>query len=126
MKTSVLLLLACLSLPAFAFMNEVECSGNVNGSRARLEVENSWGGFRNATLTLWGARGTNPEVIRYMVSNSRPMAGRIQYMGNLGFRLEVDLWPDRVPQWGRQYRANFSAANMRASFPSCSFPSVRP
>jgi hypothetical protein len=126
MKTSVLFLLASLSLPAFAFMNEVECDGRVNGKRARLEVENRWGGFRNATLTLWGARGTNPEVVRYMVNNSGAFGGRVQYIGNLGFRLEVDLWPDRVPQWGRQYRASFSATNVEARFASCYFPNVRP
>lgn len=126
MKVSVLFLLACLSLPAFAFINEVECNGIANGKRARLEVETSWGGMSNASVTISNGRGTNPEVIRYMVSNRRNIAGRIQYMGNNGFRLEVDLWPDRVPQWGRQYRGTFYAANMQANFSSCNFPNVRP
>jgi hypothetical protein len=123
-------LLTCLfvlgALSAHAFVNEVECDGNVGSSRMDLEVERSFGGMRPARMTVWGERGSNPEIENFVVRNVRSFAGRLEYSGDRGFSLEVDLWPDRAPAWGRTYRANLRTREFTSARLSCRFPNARP
>mgnify|MGYP000873756306 CR=1 FL=1 len=126
MKNLWTALLMLTTLSAHAFVNEVECNGNLNGSRVDLEVERAWGGMRPARLIDWGQRGTNSEIENFMVRNVRALAGRLQYNGDKGFFLEVDLWPDRVPAWGRTYRASFMTQDRARGNLFCRFPNARP
>lgn len=123
------MLLSCLlvlgALSAHAFVNEVECDGNRAGSRVDLEVERSFGSMRPARLIVWGERGSNPTIENFLVRHVRALSGRLQYTGDRGFFLEVDLWPDRLPSWGRTYRANFVTQNQARTSLSCRFPNAR-
>ncbi len=108
MKLWLALLLTSFSYAALAFPTEVECSGQtIQGQRARVEVERSFGGsLRDAQVTIYGARGTNPVTTRYTIYDVRKWGSRLEYTGHVGFRLEIDLFPDQAPRWGWQYMAN--------------------
>lgn len=92
-----------LSLTASAAWNEVECSGKLEGKVIRLEIEQSFPNgshFKRAELTI-SENGAN-ETHRFTVGRRNFGLNRIQYSG-AGLRLEVDLWPDQQPRWGRRY-----------------------
>ena len=105
MKFLAILLIASSASAAWAFPNEVQCDGLTReGARARVEVERSFGGgMRDALVTVYGARGTNPSQTRYHVYQTRRWGQQLEYWGSAGFRLEVDLFGEQRPQWGRSY-----------------------
>ena len=122
MKTFALIL-TLFSFSAFASFNDVECSGTVrNGDRARVEVERGFGGsMRDARVVIFGARGTNPRVFNYRIFQIRKFGTMLEFVGDSNFRLEVDLFPDQSPRWGRTYRGQ-----MRDMFNvSCRFPNAQ-
>ncbi|MFP5490192.1 MAG: hypothetical protein ACLGG0_01730 [Bacteriovoracia bacterium] len=117
------LILTLFSFSAFASFNDVECSGTVrNGDRARVEVERGFGGsMRDARVVIFGARGTNPRVFNYRIFQIRKFGTMLEFVGDSNFRLEVDLFPDQSPRWGRTYRGQ-----MRDMFNvSCRFPNAQ-
>jgi hypothetical protein len=113
------------SMSAFAFMNDVECDGRMNnGDLIRVEIERNFGGgMRDARVTIFGDRGTNPTEERFFVYNARRFGTSIDFTGSQGFRLSVDVWPDQTPRWGRTYRGEYnrSVRNMTCRFPNAPF-----
>lgn len=127
MKNLIVVTLVLFSLKTLAF-NEVECAGrNTEGQRVDFEIEESWGGsIHDALLVVYSGGTEGPEETRYRLYNTRPQNRRILYTGQDGVRLEVDLFPDRVPQWGRSYRGQLQVPATQVGSVSCRFPQVRP
>lgn len=123
MKLVLVILSMLFSLSSFAFMNEVECEGYTNSNqRIRVEILRSFGGsIRDALVTISGDRGTNPIQTRHIVYSARRFGTRIEYFGDIAFRLEVDVWPDQNPRWGRTYRGSYT----NAFGLNCRFPNAR-
>ena len=127
MRTWMLGFVLLLPLSSYA-INEVECSGrDSSNQRVVFEIEQSWGGsIRDARLLIYSDSTNNPEETVYRIFNMRPQNRRMLYSGTDGVRLEIDIFPDRAPRWGRSYRAQLSASHEHVSGLSCRFPQVRP
>lgn len=123
MKLIALVLTLTTSFAALAFNNDVECMAvNSEGQRVDIEVERSFGGsLRDARTIAWGARGTPPVETRYRIYQVRSWSSRLEFIGSDGFRLEVDIFPDRAPRWGRSYWGHFAGL----SGISCRFPNAQ-
>jgi hypothetical protein len=123
MKVLLVILSMLFSLSSFAFMNDVECDGYTNANeRIRVEILRSFGGsVRDALVTVGGTRGTNPIQTRHMIYSARRFGTRIEFFGDIAFRLEVDIWPDQAPRWGRTYRGVYT----NAFGLNCRFPNAR-
>lgn len=110
MKT-LFLVLALLSTSAFASMNDFECEfSGVNGEQVKVEIERSRGpGTKRINVSVI-ARGDNGDLniedYQYYTSARMGAMNRIEYWGS-GMDLEIDLWPDRRPRFGRMYRSEF-------------------
>jgi len=119
MKILSLVLSLCFSFSAFAFINEVECTGRTaDNRRATIEVERGFGGsMRDARLTIRGERGTNPEITDYNIFQVRRIGSNIEYIGHQGFRLDISVFFGERPRWGETYMANFRGLrNLRCEF----------
>lgn len=126
MKKTLTLALSLISLSAFANFNEVECTGKIENKTVTLEIEQPFpqdSYFREVTLNV-EADGT-VEDFQYSVTARRNRGfNHIVYQGG-GFFLDLDLWPDNQPRWGRTYRAqlrtqdlgNGSMATLDCQFP---------
>lgn len=128
MKKSIALALCLLSSSAFAFINEVECTV-VQGSRGvLLEIEQPFPAnsvFKQALMTVI-ENGAEKEFNYSVVSRRSGGMNRLQYTGG-GIRLEVDLWPDTTPRWGRNYRSTLSSSDLgngSISNVDCQFPNA--
>ena len=120
MKTLFAIFTLCFSLSSFAFINDVECDGyNNDGQRMRVEIERSFGGgMRGARTIVYGARGTNPVETQYRIFQARKFGSRLEYLGDSGFRLEIDLFPDQAPRWGWTYRSRLGMNSLNCRFPN--------
>lgn len=122
-------LFLCLTLTSFTALaiNEVECYGfNSEGERVDLEIEMGWGGsIRDSRLTTY-PQNEAPEFNFYQVYNTRPQNRRMLFTGVNGYRLEVDLFPDTTPRWGRTYNSYFSVSASSYRGVYCRFPQARP
>lgn len=126
MKVLILNFLLFFSMTAFA-INEVECYGfNSDGERVDLEIETGWGGSVRDSKLVTYPQNSAPESTFYQVYNSRPQNRRILFTGVNGYRLEIDLFPDAVPRWGRTYNSHFSVAGSSYNGMNCRFPQARP
>lgn len=107
MKFFLTALIALSSIPAFASWNEVECSGKVDNKEIFIEVEQpfpSGSDFRSALIS--STENGNTNYVRTTVSLRRPTNfTTVRYWGG-NLDLEVDIWPDRSPRWGRDYKGN--------------------
>lgn len=122
----MILIVVSLMVSAFAqAFPEVECFGAQGSRRIRVEVDRGFGGggFRTATVVI--EENGDYKTYPYHV-NWRPMGGRAQYQAP-GFDLRVDFWPDRVPQWGRSYRAEFLSPLLSnvGAYVSCRYNNFR-
>ncbi len=112
MKSLSFLFLMIFSATAFA-MTEVICDGRQSGKRVVIEVDGRFGGsyFRDAILAITDSAGVVTRT-RHNLTYRAPWGGsrRMTYEG-AELRLEVDTWPDQVPQWQRPY---FGTAYVRA------------
>lgn len=110
MKT-LSLLIALFSTTAFASFNDFECNfQGQNGEQIKVEVERSYSpGMKRINLT----QTTDQSVDRftYFTSARIDNMNRIQYWGG-GIDLEIDLWPDHRPQYGRFYRSEFRSMDI--------------
>jgi hypothetical protein len=122
MKLITTTLLVLFSYSSFAFRNEVECVG-LTPSRQRIlvEIERGLGPILDGAVTIYGARGENTRYTRHQIFQTRRFGNRIQYFGDLNFNLEIDLWPDQAPRWGRTYRGVFN--NLGGL--NCRYPNAR-
>ena len=101
----ILLLVFTLSTFAFAGFNDFECEFNTrSGGSVMVEVEQSFGGGSSRINVI-----TDSDRRDYWVSRRYNRGlNEIEFFGG-GIRLEIDLWPDTVPRWGRTYRADFNS-----------------
>jgi hypothetical protein len=121
MKSFLTILAIVFSANSFAFNNEVECQGVlINGEQIHIEIERSLGGgLRDGRVTIFGARGTNPRQTRHLIYQARRFGYMIQYTGDFGFNLQVDIFPDQFPRWARYYRGSFNLErNLTCRFPN--------
>jgi hypothetical protein len=129
MKLFTLFAALIFSISALAYFNEVECQARHADLELLLEIEQPFPNnaiFRRAimTITKEGGRRTEYHNVSY---RRNPGVNRIQYQG-AGLRLEIDLWPDAFPRWGRSYNARiWSAGPGTEYFPfiQCRFPNVQ-
>lgn len=102
----VLMILLITSSFAMATFNDFECDFTTSdGMNVSVEIESQRGaGMRRATIAV----RNNGEVdyYNYYVNSRYNRAfNEIRYFGG-GMDLEIDLWPDAQPRWGRSYRAD--------------------
>ena len=128
MKKSMALALCLLSSSAFAFINEVECTATQGTKEVMLEIEQPFPAssiFKQALMTVT-ENGEEKEFNYSVVSRRSGGINTLQYSGG-GIRLEVDLWPDNSPRWGRNYRSTLSSSdlgNRSISNVECNFPNA--
>ena len=127
MKFLALMSVIIFSLSAKAAWNELECTGRFEGKHIRLEIEESFPNgsyFKKAELTVTqdGAEQSYP----YTVSRRSIGLNRIDYSSR-GLRIEVDLWPDQTPRWGRSYSASLLSSVLGNKYIRgfrCQFPNA--
>jgi hypothetical protein len=111
---ALLISLVLMSFTANASINDFECKfQGRQGEQVRVEVERAWGSFgrdMNVSVTHEGA----VQEFRYF-TNARldNMRNRIEFFG-AGVDLDIDLWPDQRPRFGRVYRAQFRSFDVNA------------
>ena len=106
MKKTLTFALSLVSISAFANFNEVECSGKVANKSIVLEIEQPFPNdsyFRDVLLTV-ESENTADEFAYTVTARRNRGFNHIVYQGG-GFFLDLDLWPDNQPRWGRSYRA---------------------
>lgn len=122
--TAYLLLISTFALAGF---NEIECEGSSRDQQIDFEIEQPLSTntvFRRAALSISTTSGQ--ENFQYTASVTRYGLRSIIYQG-AGLRLEVDLWPDNQPRWGRSYRAILNSFDLNqgtAAFIDCQFPNA--
>lgn len=128
MKLMTTIALLLLSVSAFAAFNEIECDGNSGVKNVYLEIEQSFptnNVFKRMVLAVSG-NGAQ-ENFQYTVTSRRYNGfNNIVYQGS-ALRLEVDLWPDTNPRWGRSYRAALISSDLNngaSAVMNCQFPNA--
>jgi len=127
MKLFFTALIALSSLSAFAwFDNEVECRGKIDNKEIFLEIELPFpagSAFRNAVVSV--TEDGKTDYIRSTVQLRRPTSFTTVRYWSGSLDLEVDIWPDRAPRWGRDYRGMArisSLGNQYIRGLTCEFP----
>lgn len=129
MKSVVLTFILVISSNAFASFNEVECEVKTATSELFLEVEQPFPAnsvFKRATLTSTDANGVDTSFNYTLTTRGARGFNTLTYSG-AGLNLEVNLWPDQRPQWGRIYRSTLRATevgNSEIRNVDCTFPNV--
>jgi hypothetical protein len=129
MKSVVLTFILVISSNAFASFNEVECEVKTATSELFLEVEQPFPAnsvFKRATLTSTDANGVDTSFNYTLTTRGTRGFNTLTYSG-AGLNLEVDLWPDQRPQWGRNYRSILRATevgNSEIRNVNCTFPNA--
>lgn len=103
---ALVFLLAFATSSAFAAINDFECrfSGE-NGEDVLVEVERSYSpGSKRISVTV-NTDSTVDEYDYFTFARMNQM-NRIEYSG-AGMDLEIDLWPDQRPRYGRFYTSEF-------------------
>lgn len=104
MKIPALLVFILTLASARASFNEFECEFRTReGSAVVIEVERALGrsAYRDVVMTVSEDRGFKSYY--YRVSPSY-VFNDVRYWGD-GFELNIDLWPDRDPWYGRSYQS---------------------
>jgi hypothetical protein len=105
----ILLLIMSLSTMAFASFNDFECEFNArDGEKVRVEIERSFGGSQSKMNVIIGDFNSNQRFDYWVSRRFNRGFNELEFFG-AGVRLEIDLWPDNVPRWGRTYRADFNS-----------------
>lgn len=128
MKTSMALLLCLLSSSVFAFVNEVECTGTYGTKEIDLLVEQPFPSssvFKRAVMTV-SDNGVESEFNYTLTSRFSSGFNTVTYTGG-SLRLEVNIWPDNRPQWGKRYRSTLNSSDVTNATISnlyCNFPNA--
>lgn len=103
MKALMLILVFCFSVSAMA-MTEVECSGRQDGADVRIDIQGRWNQSYFKTGTIYVKKDGVATTTRHNLNYRAPWGGFSRAEYNDGaVRIEVDLWPDQAPRWGRSY-----------------------
>jgi len=128
MKLLLAVVMSLLSVSGFASFNEVECEGQSGVKNIYLEIEQpfpSTSVFRRVRVDV----STNETRENYYHSVNLNRYGGfsiVNYQG-AGFRMQLDLWPDNQPRWGRTYSATLISSNINGGLASslyCRFPNA--
>lgn len=129
MKSLVLTFILVLSSNAFASFNEVECEVKTATNSLFVEVEQPFptsSVFKRATLTATDVNGVDTSFDYTVTTRGTRGFNTLTYSG-AGLTLEVDLWPDQRPQWGRNYRSTLRSSDIGNSVirnVNCTFPNA--
>lgn len=127
MKSFLAISFLIISLPSFASFNEVECTGKIGDKVISFEVEQAFPRYstsRRANLIVEDNGSQLAYDYNLMIVPSH--RNNIKYFGS-GLTLDIDLWPDQSPRWGRNYRSELSSSDLGSSGFSrvnCTFPNV--
>lgn len=127
MKYILTLTIYLFSVTSYASFNEIECEGTSGSKNIILEIEQPFpanGVFKRVNLTI--STESDQEDFKYTATTSRFDLRNIIYQGS-GLRLEVDLWPDNDPRWGRNYSAILNSPDLNqgsGAFINCQFPNA--
>lgn len=130
MKSLFLVATMLFSASSFAVWNEVECQGRTADKTIQVNVEEAFprgSSFQRANLVVYQDGNQTVEDYNGVIKRISRGMPRVTYQGS-GLRLEVDLWPDNVPQWGRTYRASVRATALGRNEVrnlSCRFQNIR-
>jgi hypothetical protein len=121
MKALLAFALVLFSASSFAW-TEVECEKRAE-PRLYLQIDEPMP--RNSSFRWANVQIENQNFTYSLNFTQRVGFNRIRYWGG-GMELEVDLWPDQRPMWGRTYRAEFSssAGSWRKIPVTCRFPNI--
>lgn len=127
MKMLITIALLLVSVPSFASFNEVECRGYSESKNVYIEVEQSFptnNVFKRMILAI--ASNGGQENFQYTVTSRRYNGFNNIIYNDVGLRLEIDLWPDTNPRWGRYYRATLNSVVLGNGMVrlDCQFPNA--
>lgn len=126
MKKTLTLALSLVSISAFANFNEVECTGKNSDKNIVVEIEQPFPNdsyFRDVLLKV-ESENTADEFSYSVTARRNSGFSHIVYQGG-SFFLDLDLWPDNQPRWGRSYRAQLRTqdlGNGSMTTLDCQFP----
>lgn len=106
------LFLVFLTSFVHAAFNDFECElRTYDQKNVEINVESQFGsGMRTVRMLVSSDNGVDT-FNYYVTSRYNRGFNEIEYFGG-GMRLEIDLWPDTAPRWGRSYRAEFSSMDL--------------
>lgn len=127
MKKILCLSLLTLSVSAFAFVPEVECELRQPERTILIEIEQPFPNssiYRHAKVTV--VKDGKESVEESTVTARMPRGFKeINYTG-IDLNLNVDLWPDSIPRWGRTYKGTVYSStilgNQRIYDLECRYP----
>ena len=128
MKFMTTIAFLLISVSAFAGFNEIECQGNSGTKNVYLEIEQPFptsNVFKRMLLSV--ASNGAQENFQYTVTSRRYNGSNTILYQDGGLRLQVDLWPDINPRWGRSYRAALNSSDLNngaAAVLNCQFPNA--
>lgn len=106
---ALLISLILLPLGAQASLNDFECSFTAyDGSDVLVEVQRStMVGSKRIDVTVNSDEGIQRHQF-FAFASINNATRRLEYRGG-GIDLEIDLWPDARPRYGRTYRSEFQS-----------------
>jgi len=107
-----LIFISLMSTLAFANFNDFECDFRTQDNKSvSVDIESSFGGSQKRMNLRIDSNNNQEEYSYWVFSRYNRAFNEIEFLGS-GNRLEIDLWPDQAPRWGRRYRANFSSMDL--------------
>jgi hypothetical protein len=130
MKKLILLTIVSLfSHLSFAYMNDIECESRFTDQNYDFRINvvrpMSPGPWRQTEVqTFLNGHLVRTDFFNLTFFNNQGF-NNLRFWGQ-GVDLQIDLWPDRVPQFGRYYSARFSNVSILSNKPftsiDCRFP----
>jgi hypothetical protein len=114
---------------SFAYINDIECESRFSDQNYDFRINvirpMSQGPWRQTEVqTFLKGQLIRTDFFHLTFFNNQGF-NNIRFWGQ-GVDLEIDLWPDRVPQFGRYYSARFSNVTILSNKPftniDCRFP----
>lgn len=97
-----------LTFGAQASLNDFECNFNtIDGARVLVEVERSRLSSKRVEVTVDSEDGI--ERFQYFTMARFDRARMQLELFGGGINLDIDMWPDARPRFGRNYRSRFNA-----------------
>lgn len=128
MKLFLAAVMTLLSVSGYAAFSEVECEGHNGVKSIYVEIEQpfpSTSVFRRVLVEV--STPQTRENYYHTVSLNRYGGFSIVNYQGAGFRMQLDLWPDNQPRWGRTYSATLVSSNINGGLSSslfCRFPNA--
>lgn len=117
-----------ISLPGWASFNEVECDGKSADINFSIEIEMPFpqgSSSRRGDLIIYNSENETSHGLT-LISRFLPSFYKLTYSSS-HLLLEIDIWPDRFPRWGRNYPARVHSSllpSRNAEWVDCEFPNI--